>query len=70
MWPMHQDKGSHRAHGLHGGDQTRFCLAELPQLAGPGVAAAAGKVAQHAACGQQGERVVRNMIQLGVRVGY
>ena len=34
------------AHGPQGGDQPRLLVAELPQLAGPGIPAAAGEVAQ------------------------
>ena len=41
---------THCADGLQRGDEPRPGLAELAELAGPRVAAAAGKVAQHAAC--------------------
>ena len=53
---MRQGPATHRAHGLPGGDQARLRFAELPQLAGPCVAAAARKVAQHAACERSGVR--------------
>lgn len=59
--PRDQAPAAYRAHGLHGGDQPRLRLAKLPQLAGPGVAAAAGVVAQHAACGF-------GILRLGIRV--
>lgn len=41
---------THCADGLQRGYEPRLGLAELAELAGPRVAAAAGKVAQHTAC--------------------
>ena len=41
---------THCADGLQRGYKPRLGLAELAELAGPRVAAAAGKVAQHTAC--------------------
>jgi len=42
--------------GLQRRDQRGLGLAQLPQLAGPGVAAAARKVTQHAACARGAQR--------------